>query len=460
MIDSSSSPYTGWRPVAAVSRGTSSVNANRAVGRTRAGVAALLLSVSVSAQEAKPEPPKPEAKETKKEEPAVTSAFPLKFTSSLTVRQDFTDVNDQNDLLIGDDRIDGLRSRIRFGIESAKADSIVGGGLRFSTGEAANPASPFVRFGDALRPAIFNIDRYFLTVKPLKDRERLVFTAGKMPQPLYRAGAGTWRSELLWDDDVSPAGVAVQANLFKGGRPERAVRVDNNLIYFVFEDITNNRFAGITGTSYMAGDQLKQTIPHLDLAGGYFHYTNLNVGLRAPNFTPGEGAFLLPGTNPLLRGSGLQHTNNSINYGPGADGFVEDDFEIWNAAATWRFRVLGSRFGKPEVFLAGDYTYNASTRIDRRGYALTGGLTGGGFSGGPHPYTLHGTWRDVDADAVLATFADSDLGTGSSYKGFELGGNYRISKNLLGLVQYFNFKGFPHKDEQVHRLFLDLIWDF
>ena len=441
-------------------RGDLSVKANRTVGWICAGMAALLLSSRVSAQEAKQGPSKPEANEAKKEEPAVTSAFPLRFTSSLTIRQDFTDINDQNDLLIGDDRIDGLRSRIRFGIESAKADSIVGGGLRFSTGEAVNPASPFVRLGDALRPAIFNIDRYFLTVKPFKDRERLVFTAGKMPQPIYRAGAGTWRSELMWDDDVSPAGIAIQANLLKSGSAERAARVDNSLIYFVFEDITNNRFAGITGTSYMAGDQLKVTIPHLDLAGGYFHYTNLNVGLRAPNFTPGEGAFVLPGTNPLLRASGLQHTNNSINYGPGADGFVEDDFEIWNAAATLRFHVFGKHLGKPEAFLAGDYTYNASTRIDKRGYALTAGLTGGGFTGGPHPYTLHGTWRDVDADAVLATFADSDLGTGSSYKGFEVGGNYRISKNLLGLFQYFNFMGFPHKDERVHRLFLDLIWDF
>lgn len=441
-------------------RGDLFVNANRTVGWICAGMAALLLSSRVSAQGAKQEPSKPEANEAKKEEPAVTSAFPLRFTSSLTIRQDFTDISDQNDLLIGDDRIDGLRARIRFGIESARADSIVGGGLRFSTGESANPASPFVRLGDALRPAIFNIDRYFLTVRPFRDRERLIFTAGKMPLPLYRAGAGTWRSELLWDDDISPAGASLQATLVKAGNAGSPVRLDNNLVYFVFEDVTNNRFSGFTGTSYMAGDQLKLSVPRLDLAAGYFRYENLNVGLRAPNFTPGEGAFLLPGTNPLLRGAGLQHTNNSVNYGPGADGFVRDRFEIWNGSGTLRFHIFGSRLGKPEVFLAGDYAYNRSVRIDKRGMGFTLGLSGGGWSGGLHPYTFHGTWRDVDADAVLATFADSDLGTGSSYKGFEVGGNYRISKNLLALVQYFNFKGFPRKDEQVHRLFLDLIWDF
>lgn len=400
------------------------------------------------------------AQEPKKEEPAVTSTFPLRFTASLTVRQDFTDINDQNDLLIGDDRIDGMRARIRFGLESAKADSIVGGGLRFSTGEAPNPASPFIRLGDALRPSVFNVDRYYLTVKPFKNRERLIFTAGKMPLPLYRPGAGTWRSELLWDDDVSPAGASLQANLIKAGRAERPKRLDNNLVYFVFEDVTNSRFTGITGTSFMAGDQLTLSLPHLDLAGAYFRYANLNVGLRAPNFTPGEGAFLLPGTSPLLRGTGLQRTNNTINYGPGADGFVADDFEIWNGSATLKFHILGKRLGRPEVFLVGDYANNTSARIDKRGMAFTVGLSGGGWSGGPHPYTFHGTWRDVDADAVLATFADSDLGAGTSYKGFETGGNYRVSKNLLALFQYFNFDGFPRKDERVHRLFLDLIWDF
>lgn len=436
------------------------MNTEVVAGRLRTSLAALLLASATAAQEAKPSPV-PDAKpEAKKEEPAIVSTFPLRFTASLTFRQDFTDVNDQNDLLLGDDRIDGLRSRIRFGMESAKADSIVGGGLRFSTGGAPNPASPFVRFGDALRPAIFNVDRFFLTVKPLKDRDKFVFTAGKMPLPIYRAGSGTWRSELLWDDDVSPAGVTLQARLLKSGSAEKPVRLDNNLVYFVFQDVTNSRFNGITGTAYMAGDQIKLTTPHVEAAGGYFHYTNLNVGLRSPNFTPGQGAFVLPGTNPLLLGPGLQHTNNAVNYGPGADGFVADDFEIWNAAATVKFHVLGSRLGKPELFLAGDFAHNSAVTLDKTGYSVSLGLVGGAWSGGPHPYTLHGTWRDVDADSVLATFADSDLGAGSSYKGFEVGGNYRVSRNLLGLFQYFNFKGFPRKDERVHRLFLDLIWDF
>ena len=210
----------------------------------------------------------------------------------------------------------------------------------------------------------------------------------------------------------------------------------------------------------MAGDQLKLTVPHLEVAAAYLRYVNLNVGLRSPNFTPGQGAFLLPGTPALLFGPGLQHTNNQVNYGPGADGFVADEFKIWNAAATLKFGVFGVRPRRAEVFVVGDFTRNQGIRLDNQALAVTVGLTGGSWGGGLHPYTFHGTWRDVDADGVLSTFADSDLGTGSSYKGFEVGGNYRVSKNLLGLFQYFVFDGYPLKDERVHRLFLDLIWDF
>ena len=52
-----------------------------------------------------PEPSNPETKEAKKEEPAVTSAFALRFTSSLTVSQDSTDINDQNPPFLHDIRV-------------------------------------------------------------------------------------------------------------------------------------------------------------------------------------------------------------------------------------------------------------------------------------------------------------------------------------------------------------------
>ena len=66
----------------------------------------------------------------------------------------------------------------------------------------------------------------------------------------------------------------------------------------------------------------------------------------------------------------------------------------------------------------------------------------------------------MDADAALATFADSDLGAGTGYKGYELGANYKIQPDLIIQLSYFDFDGSPRKDNGVTRTFLDLIITF
>jgi hypothetical protein len=70
------------------------------------------------------------------------------------------------------------------------------------------------------------------------------------------------------------------------------------------------------------------------------------------------------------------------------------------------------------------------------------------------------TYRYVQSDATLATFADSDLGAGTDYRGFGVGANYRVFKNLMASAQYFDFMGYPLMENHVQRMFLDLVGDF
>jgi hypothetical protein len=89
------------------------------------------------------------------------------------------------------------------------------------------------------------------------------------------------------------------------------------------------------------------------------------------------------------------------------------------------------------------------------------GLRGGGNEGGwLNPFTLWFTYRNVDADATLATFADSDLGGGTSYRGFEAGMNYRLHKHLLIQISGYSFDAFPNKDNYWRRIFFDLVANF
>src|SRR6266542_2264453 len=110
-----------------------------------------------------------------------------------------------------------------------------------------------------------------------------------MPLPFWRGDRGTYRTQLIWDHDISPLGGALRLALKRGGESGRRVRVENNLAAFILAAFTEARFSGIVGKTTLLADQLQLQVPHLGLAVALYDYQNLNAGLRSPNFTPGEG---------------------------------------------------------------------------------------------------------------------------------------------------------------------------
>ena len=394
--------------------------------------------------------------------PVVGSGLPIKIGASVTLRSDTVKVEDETDLLLTDDRESAMRGRFRIWAEYRDPASPVNGGLRISAGETPNPAGSFPRLGNGLRPEQIGFDQFWISLRPFAKREAIGVTVGKMPLPFWRGDLGAYRTQLIWDHDISPLGASLHLGLDRSHDGGGGFRIENNLGAFILEDFTEARFSGIVGKTSVVADHLHLTVPHLGLALALYDYQNLNAGLRSPNFTPGEGAFLLPGTSAFFLRPGFQATNNSINYGPGAEGFVEDEFRVWNVlgevgTALPFFRSLGA----PHVFALVDYVHNSRVRADRDGYYLSAGLYGGGRPGSRlHPWGVHFAWADVDADATLAAFANSDLGAGTDYKGWEVGASYRYTRNLLLSATYFRFDAHPHKDSFVRRLFLDVTWDF
>ena len=426
-----------------------------------------ILAVAASGAAGEPQPaPSPDSSPSPRPSPTpspgVSASLPIKFGGTVTVRSDTVDVEDQTDLSLGDDRESAMRARIRLWAEYREPDAPVNGGLRLSAGETPSPAGSFPRLGNALRPEAFGLDQFYVSVRPFKNREAFAVTVGKIPLPFWRGDRGTYRSQMIWDHDISPVGGALKNTLYQRREKEREYRVENTLAYFVLEDLPEARFDGIVGKTSLVADQVRFHAPHVGLALAYYGYDNLNAGLRSPNFTPGQGAFLSPGTSAFFQRPGFQLTNNRINYGPGAEGFVRDHFRIWNATGEvdFAFPYL-RRMGRPQVFLLADYAHNTSVPHDGDGYYLTTGLYGGGWNGTRvHPWGVHFGWADVDADTTVAAFANSDLGGGTNYRGWEVGANYRYTRNLLFSATYFDYDGHPHKDSFVKRLFLDALWDF
>jgi hypothetical protein len=397
----------------------------------------------------------------------------VKVGGSVTMRFDYTRTADQQDQLLGDTLNQGLRGAVRLSFDYDDPESPVAGGIRLSLAENPNPAGKFIFLGGGFTSKAFNLDRFFALIRPLADRERLKFYIGKMPLPYFRIGGGSWRSEIVWDDDVNPEGAAMQAILYKNSDDKPSFQLFFNSGYHPLEDLQQFRFRGLTGATYMFVEQLGFLSKYVAGAGSYTDYENLNNGLVSPVFEGGRGgragqsnaggvtaAFLpSPGVtqqNAFLLRPGFQRTNNQRNFGPQSNGFFSDAFRVMQLDLNFTFPLSSEALGNPKIWLGGTYVRNFGVAVDNQGYQVAIGINGGNFAGATlNPFNVWFTWKDVDADATLATIADSDLCAGTGCRGIEVGVNYRFFKHFAGQVHYYDFTGFPNKDNHIQRVFVD-----
>ncbi|MBK5256991.1 MAG: putative porin [Vicinamibacteria bacterium] len=406
------------------------------------------------------ETPTPEATATPSPAPAMTASIPIRFFANVTLRQDFTTIQDKPDFLLPGNSIYGLLTRLRFGMEFKDTTSSVSGGLRVSAGEAPNPASPFVRLGNGFRPVTFGLDQFYVDLRPFGNKERVHAVFGKMPQPFWRGDKGVLRGEMVMDDDISPVGAALHTLLIKKDTEGQAITLENVAGYFIVEWFQQARFSGLVGDTSLWADQLKLKVRRVTLAAEYYHWQNLNSGARAPSFEPGQSASLLPGQSAFLLRSGFQITNAEVDVGSGVHIFRENEFDIFAASAQAAMPVKVPLLGKSEIVFFGQYAHNSSVLSEADGYGVSLGLVGGDLTRRLKPFSLHGTWRKVEADAALGTYADSDLGAGTDVKGFEVTGDYRIHKNLALSASFFKFDGLPNRSTRIKRTFMAIVWDF
>ena len=391
----------------------------------------------------------------------MTASIPIRFFANVYLREDWTRLQDKADLLLDGNHVDGLLTRLRFGMEFKDTSSTVSGGIRVSAGEAPNPASPFVRLGDGFRPVTFGLDQFYVDVRPFSNKERVHAVLGKMPQPFWRGDKGVIRAEMTWDDDISPVGGTFHTMLLKHqSNGNVTATLENVAGYFIVEWFREARFSGLVGDTSLWADQLKLRVRGITLAGAYYHWQNLNSGARSPSFVPGQSASLLPGQAAFLIRPGFQETNGFYDLGSGVYTFRKNEFNIFEATGQGTLPVRLPWLGKTDVVVLGQYARNLSFSDERTGVGISLGLVGGDLKRRLKPFSLHGTWRKVEADAALGTFADSDLGGGTDVQGFEVTGDYKIHKNFSITASHFHYDGAPLRSTRTRRTFLGIIWDF
>jgi hypothetical protein len=278
------------------------------------------------------------------------------------------------------------RIRARFGVTADVADNVRLGLTLATGGDDPISANQTLDTGFSRKP--IGVDRAFFS---WAATEQLTFTGGKMANPFYRPG----NHHLIYDNDLNPEGLALRysgsnwfANYAGLWVEERGADDDSIML------------GGQFGYRRMLDEGLRLTL-------GASYYDYLDTQGRTP-FWDGEAV-----------GNRVDAAGNYLN-----------DFNLGEL-----FAELNLTPGERPVTLFADYVVNTEADEADVGFAIGASLG---------EVTRPGTWRigysyqDLEADAVIGTFTDSDWGGGGSdATGHVVEFNYGFRERLVFGFRYF-----------------------
>lgn len=309
-----------------------------------------------------------------------------------------------------DDR-NRMRFRARLGLSADITDE-----FRFvfqlATG-GGNPVSTNQSFDGGFSTKDIGVD---LAYVQWNANENLTVFAGKMKNPLYRAGG----APLIWDSDLNPEGFAAvyESGSFFGTAGAYSVEergsADDSLLYTLQ-----------LGNEFSLGDAGKLT------AGlGYFAYTD----------TIGNSPFFFPA--PL--GNSVDANGDYLYEYANAEVFAQYDTNLGD----WPLRIFAQ------------YTQNQEVSEQDTAYAF-GARIGSAKGRGTSQFSW--TYMDTEADAVIATFNDSDFGGGrTDSSGHMIKARYMLRDQVsFGGTLFINEVGaFAGNERDYSRIQIDVEFKF
>lgn len=248
-----------------------------------------------------------------------------------------------------------------------------------------------------------NLDLAYLTYKAKMAK----IMAGKMKNPFYKPG----KTELIWDGDLSPEGMAVHIPL--------------HMFFFNFGYFwTEERSNAPDSTFHGAQVGLNHKGDFLGVVFGLSYYDYLR----------------LKGESPLF-----DSTDSFGNSTVG--GNYKNDYNLVEA-----FLEVSLKTKLPLKFYV-DFVKNTEGGNDDTGYLF-------GYSVGSKIKFSH-SYREVEKDAVLGAFTDSDFaGGGTDSKGHEIGLSYSPTKKTKFGFSHFMNKTLVSNGKDYHRSMLDFSLKF
>lgn len=302
------------------------------------------------------------------------------------------------------------RIRARFGVTADIAEN-VRVGLQLASG-TDDPVSANQTLDTGFDRKQIGIDRAFFS---WAATDELTFTGGKFANPFFRPG----NHHLIYDNDLNPEGLAL-----------RYARGD---WFFNYAGLWVEE-RGAADDSIMLGGQF-----------GFRHM--LDNGMRVTAGASYYDYLEAQGRTPFWDG---EQAGNRV--GPG--GYL-NDFNL-----TELFGELTFKAGELPVTLFADYVVNGEADDADTGFALGASL---GEVTHARTWRLGYAYQDLEADAVIGTFTDSDFaGGGTDGKGHVVELNYGLKDRLvLGLRYFLNERGANAGNEHdYNRLQADVVFNY
>ena len=237
--------------------------------------------------------------------------------------------------------------------------------------------------------------------------------AGKMKLPIFR----THKNQLIFDSDLRPEGAFVKHKLFE--------ETDVTFGAFVVANLDETDDAK---TIYFYTAQWIQFIEDFRFTLGYHYYDSLKG--RTPTILYNTGTL-----KDVAKGNTLNANGEYVNDYHIAEVALQYDFENFTIGfdSAYNSAASNENFGYNISFLYGDLKHNGDFKL---GYFF----------------------RDVQKDAVLGAFNDSDfMGGGTDGYGHQLMGGYQLSKRTQLAFTYIDTKvNQKVEDEHFQRLHLDI----
>ena len=312
------------------------------------------------------------------------------------------------------------RYRLRLGLNVDLTDN-----LTFESGMRsgfANPTSGNQTFKDdeALSDYFWQSLRFNILGVSYKA-DNATYKIGRQPYLMYRP----IKSQLIWDNDISMNGVNYQ------------YKDDTKLVTLGLNQPTLEEAS-------VAQDDVNLLIAQ------YVHKTKVDAG----KLNLGAGAYVYDGLkgNSTLFG---KNKGNSVD----ANKLYENDYHIAEGFAELQ---LKGPFGKP-LKLAAGVAYNVGADDDNFGYDLGAQL---GKAKKVGEWQVKYSYTDIEADAVLGAYSDSDnFGGGTAASGHAIRAKYKAGKNLYLAGNFFfneldDSKSSTDVEADYERVQLDMIYKF